>query len=582
MSSSGGGGSPATQELLRRSQERRKERKADVVRAILQQERQSNEAYLRAENERKEKEGEGEEHNLPPEVGIAGRSLSRQKALKKRNAQQYTKEGEDEATTNVGTPSPYISYTSPGPMRTPPSPYKTPRGGVKPTFYNSAAQNSAKQKEMESYLASTHPSSSHAVPGLAAQQGAPDKSTSASHTIPSAYHHPSLTTPRNPEANITEDEREELRWQRKGWHVEEGRQMRRAAARQQLKKESSIADPLGNDPDHNEIADETMEATPASARPPGGGGGPGGPGGSPGAPGGGGTPPGGPAPGSAEGGEGGPRNEPTYMHGEHPNPSGKEGHFKTPTNREPIGTLPNGLPDPNAPPPRPGERRQGEGEYVPPPYGDGSAFAEKAREGDSDRLDPITPASGSKQTPATANSLVSATQLEENAKKKKPEEVLGNAEERANMGKGAFSGYEFAGPYDYPSYPSGRRDTHLTAMGAWRSKTGEHSASLWSSKVNARGQPAKREKFYKWSTKGGGNWGKLSSNDAMRVMTKNQARKNGARWMSQPNPGGKLTDLMSATLKRKMEDINMGKAGNARMNKRKKGADPVGNHQVQM
>ena len=270
------------------------------------------------------------------------------------------------------------------------------------------------------------------------------------------------------------------------------------------------------------------------------------------------------------------------MHGQYPKPADEAGYFKIPENREPIKGGAEAVNAGITPLPKPEEHRRGEGEYQPPPYGDGSNFAEKAREGDSDRLDPITPASGSKQTPATANSIVSATQLEEAAKKQKPEKVLGNAEERANMGKGAFSGYEFAGPYDYPTYPSGRRDTHLTAMGGWRSKTGEHSASLWSSKINARGQPAKREKFYKWSTKGGGNWNKLSSNNAMRIMTKNQARRNGARWMAQPNPGQALTHMMSATLKRKITDINLGKEGNERANKRKKGADPVGNHQVQM
>ena len=40
--------------------------------------------------------------------------------------------------------------------------------------------------------------------------------------------------------------------------------------------------------------------------------------------------------------------------------------------------------------------------------------------------------------------------------------------------------------------------------------------------------------------------------------------------------------MMGATLKRKMEDINMGKKGNERMNKRKKGADPAAPGVVQM
>lgn len=225
--------------------------------------------------------------------------------------------------------------------------------------------------------------------------------------------------------------------------------------------------------------------------------------------------------------------------------------------------------------------REGQGEFVPPPYGNGSAFAEKAREGDSDRLDPITPATGAKQTPATANSLIGADPIIASAKEQKPQDVLGTAEERANLGKGAYSGYEFAGPYDYPSRPSGRRDTALTAVGGWRSKTGEHSASLWKSTLTAKGTPAKRDNYFKWSTKGGGNWTHLNSKDAMRVFTKMDARRQGQRMLAQPNPGQELTHLMSSTLKRKVRDIQMGKAGNERMNKRKKGNDSSNNFQVQ-
>lgn len=68
----------------------------------------------------------------------------------------------------------------------------------------------------------------------------------------------------------------------------------------------------------------------------------------------------------------------------------------------------------------------------------------------------------------------------------------------------------------------------------------------------------------------------------MHVFSKMDAKRNGARWLSRPNPGQQLTHLMGATLKRKMEDINMGKKGNERMNKRKKGADPAAPGVVQM
>lgn len=233
------------------------------------------------------------------------------------------------------------------------------------------------------------------------------------------------------------------------------------------------------------------------------------------------------------------------------------------------------------PPPGPGHM-EGQGDYIPPAYGAGSAFVEKAKESDSDRTDPITPATGSKQTPSTANSIIGADPIIASARKQRPEKVLGTAQERANMGKGAVSGYEFSGPYDFPSRPSGRPDTSLTAVGGWRSKTGEHSHSLWKSEYTEKGFPAKRDKYYRWSTKGGGGWKTLSSKDAMRTFTKMEARKQGGRWMSQPNPGERLTSMMAGTLKRKMTDINAGKAGNERMNKRKKGEDPANRFQVQM
>lgn len=268
------------------------------------------------------------------------------------------------------------------------------------------------------------------------------------------------------------------------------------------------------------------------------------------------------------------------MQGEKARPSGEnQEKMKPPVPNNPLG---GGGEGPGQTPPVPNPNNQGQGEYIPPPYGDGSAFAEKAREGDSDRLDPITPATGSKQTPATANSIIGADPIYASAKKQKPDKVFGSAEERANMGKGAPSGYEFNGPYDFPSRPSGRPDTSLTAIGGWRSKTGEHTANLWKSTLTARGEPSKRDNYYKWSSKGGGSWKNLSARDSMRVFTKMEARRNGARWLAQPNPGQELTHLMGATLKRKMQDIKAGKKGNERMNKRKKGDDPKNNFQTQL
>ena len=277
--------------------------------------------------------------------------------------------------------------------------------------------------------------------------------------------------------------------------------------------------------------------------------------------------------GAGAGGEGGDGNG---MSGGLPRPAGDVGYKNKPGRTGPPP--PPGI----TPPPPVNENTQGQGDYHPPPYGDGSNFAEKARESDSDRTNPITPATGSKQTPSTANSLVGAGPIMASAEKQSPEKVYGTAEERANMGKGRPSPWEYNGPFDFPSRAGGSLNTSLTAVGAWRSKTGEHASSVWRSQLTARGEPAKRDSFYKWSSKGGGNWRQLNGSDAMHVFSKMDAKRNGARWLSRPNPGQQLTHLMGATLKRKMEDINMGKKGNERMNKRKKGADPAAPGVVQM
>jgi hypothetical protein len=180
----------------------------------------------------------------------------------------------------------------------------------------------------------------------------------------------------------------------------------------------------------------------------------------------------------------------------------------------------------------------------------------------ANRANPITPETGAQQTPATANSIVGADKLVDEVEANKPEEVLGNAEERANQGKGGYTGYEFCGPYDYPARPSGRCDSTLTAIGGWRSKTGEHQSSLWSSRYTEKGPPSKREHYYKYSSKKGGNWKKLSSYDAARTFKKVSAYKEGSRWMAQLTEGTPLRSLMASSLKHKMEDIQMGKKGN--------------------
>lgn len=182
--------------------------------------------------------------------------------------------------------------------------------------------------------------------------------------------------------------------------------------------------------------------------------------------------------------------------------------------------------------------------------------------GDPNRLDPITPATGSRQTPASANSIVSVRQLkaaaEHTARTLGPEAVHGNARERANMGKGALDSYEFQGPYDYPIYPGGRPDDSLTMMGAWKTNHGNDS-SLWYSKKTAKGADARRNKYWKWSMKGGGRWRKMNKDEMVNVFQKGGQSDNrfyGTR------AGVRFTDFQRQTLSNRDRDVALGKLGN--------------------
>lgn len=187
---------------------------------------------------------------------------------------------------------------------------------------------------------------------------------------------------------------------------------------------------------------------------------------------------------------------------------------------------------------------------------------EKATGPDTNRTDPITPATGAKQTTDTANSVVGPSIVRDMAAKKiakdGPESVFGNARERANMGKGAYDAHSFSGPYDYPIYPGGKPDDTLTGMGAWRTRNG-HSSSLWFSRKTAKGGDAKRNKYFKWSTKGGGNWRKLNKEEMMNVFQK-PTRLEGGNFYGVVS-GVKFRDLIHNQLAEKEKDIAMGKVG---------------------
>jgi hypothetical protein len=214
-------------------------------------------------------------------------------------------------------------------------------------------------------------------------------------------------------------------------------------------------------------------------------------------------------------------------------------------------------------------QRIGENGLPEGPYTD---LNQKSQGVDTNRTDPITPETGSKQTTTTANSVAGPEILRSMTEKKVasegPEAVFGNARERANMGKGGFSGHSFSGPYDYPIYPGGRPDESLTGMGAWRTKNGNHS-SLWSSNMTAKGAPAKRNKYFKWSTKGGGNWRKLNKEEMMNVFQK-QTRQEGGNFYGVVS-GMKFRDMIHHQLAEKQKDIALGKIGAAKSEAAKMG-----------
>jgi len=129
------------------------------------------------------------------------------------------------------------------------------------------------------------------------------------------------------------------------------------------------------------------------------------------------------------------------------------------------------------------------------------------------------------------------------------------------MGKGALDTYEFQGPYDYPIYPGGRPDDSLTMMGAWRTDGG-HDSSLWYSKKTAKGADARRNKYWKWSMKGGGRWRKMTKDEMVNVFQKGGNSDNrfyGTR------AGLKFTDFQRQTLSNRDRDVALARIGNARV-----------------
>lgn len=187
----------------------------------------------------------------------------------------------------------------------------------------------------------------------------------------------------------------------------------------------------------------------------------------------------------------------------------------------------------------------------------------KATGPNMDRLNPITAATGAQNTPANSNESVSiakfAADVHGTQKTLGNEEVFGNARERANMGKGAETDYAYNGPYDCPTYPGGKANTDLTLMGAWRTKNG-NTSHLYFGNKKKDGGPALRNKYFKWSSKGGGGWKKLNNKGAMNVFQK-PGRLEGGNFFGRPWAGTKLTDILKETMIRKNSEQKMAEVG---------------------
>lgn len=271
------------------------------------------------------------------------------------------------------------------------------------------------------------------------------------------------------------------------------------------------------------------------------------------------------AKGAVSSGGGGPgiRNPPP---GNAPAPGqGAVGSGTAPTTSAGSGTVPAGEAPPGAPGPAYGPAGVPPGPGQPPPKAEGP---------DPNRMEPITPATGSQQTPANANQNVSiekfADEVAGSEQMLGTAAVMGTARERANMGKGEEDNYNFEGPYDAPTFPGGKVNNELTLMGAWRTKKG-NASHLYFGNKNSRGGLAKRGKYYKWSTKNGGNWRQMSKQDALNVFSKPSRGEPGSGWLTSPGAGTSLKNILSQTMLMKGQDQKMAMQGAANSEYNKEG-----------
>lgn len=195
----------------------------------------------------------------------------------------------------------------------------------------------------------------------------------------------------------------------------------------------------------------------------------------------------------------------------------------------------------------------------------------QVQQGDPNRLDPITPATGAASQRADNPNSVKKTRdfeafVKSKIKKSGPESVFGNAYDRTNaVGAGGnVNDWSNNGPFDYPDR---KVDPTLGLVGAWRTKAGGAN-TLWTSYMNAKGTGLnlKRNKYYKYSQRRK-QWLPIKGDAAVNdYMKKRNCR--GNQIYGVPT-GTRFSSLVSKLRKHKIKDIRMARSGGELMEMRK-------------
>ena len=192
-------------------------------------------------------------------------------------------------------------------------------------------------------------------------------------------------------------------------------------------------------------------------------------------------------------------------------------------------------------------------------------------QGDPNRTDPITPATGAaSQRASFPNSIKKTVQfkgmIDQQMKQEGPESVFGNAYSRTNAvgAGGVVNDWSNNGPFDYPDR---KVDPTLGLVGAWRTKAGGAN-TLWTSYMNAKGTGLnmKRNKYYKYSQRRK-EWIPIKGDGAVNdSMKKRNCR--GNQIYGVPT-GTRFTSLIGKLRKHKIKDIRLARSGGELMEMRK-------------